>query len=58
MIFEIVLGLIGVANKLIERGQQSGELTPAQSAVLTERALEVFGKYEHAPAPPAPERKA
>lgn len=54
MILEIVLGLITAANKLIERGQQTGELTPEAAAVLRAHAADVFGKYEHAPAPPAP----
>ena len=54
---EGIVGLIGLAmtitEKLIERGRQTGELTPDQDAALVERAVKIFRKAT-APAPPPP----
>ena len=45
--------IINAINGLIERGKQTGELTPAQADALTAAANAVFQQYGH-PAPPPP----
>lgn len=48
----MILGLLDLADKLIDRAHQSGELTDTQAAMLRERAGLIFSKYDQAPPPP------
>ena len=50
--FSLILGAINLTEKLIEHGNQSGELTDAQRAVLAERHAALAAKYNEAPPPP------
>ncbi len=45
--------IIDAIQKLIERGRQTGELTPAEADALTALAAAEFAKYS-SPAPPPP----
>jgi hypothetical protein len=47
----IVSAAIQLARDLIDRGKQTGELTPEQQAALEEKAARIFGKFTE-PAPP------
>lgn len=51
-IADIILALITVAENLISRAQQTGELTPEQSNALLVQAMQVFAKYGTPPPPP------
>jgi hypothetical protein len=50
--FTIIFTLLGLAEKMIERAAQSGELTEAQKAVLQTKSEGLFAKYSTAPPPP------
>jgi len=49
----IILAVIQIAQDLIARGRQTGELTDQQSAELLLKAMNIFGQYSQ-PAPPPP----
>lgn len=51
--FSIIFAVISLAEKLIERASQTGELTEAQKTVLQAKAENLFAKYSTAPPPPA-----
>lgn len=52
--FEAIVLLLGIVKQLIERAEQSGELTPEQRTALTQRAATVFLRFENAAPPPPP----
>lgn len=52
-IAEVAIALIGLASKLAERAQQSGEMTDAQKTELRLKAAGIFLKFDQ-PAPPPP----
>jgi len=49
----IILGLIQIAQELVKRGRQTGELTDAQAADLKAKADAIFAQWS-SPAPPPP----
>ena len=52
-LFGIIYAAIELAQKLIDRAAQTGELTTEQKAVLQAKADGIFAKYDK-PAPPPP----
>ena len=49
----IVMGVLDLAEQLISRGRQTGDLTEEQAAQLQTRATGIFAKYAQPAAPPA-----